>query len=99
MSPIPPKIAYHPHPDNTYVYDALPEDKKQSSMYTFLLYLNDECEGGETTLFLPATREGTLNAYPVRPEMGSLTIFPYGEANGVLLLACERVQNTLSEWT
>jgi hypothetical protein len=34
-------------------------------MYTFLLYLNDEFEGGETTFFMPAPREGTLNGYPV----------------------------------
>ncbi|KAJ5368942.1 uncharacterized protein N7496_008702 [Penicillium cataractarum] len=72
-------------PDDTYVYDASPEDKKQSSMYTFLLYLNDEFEGGETTFFMPAAREGTLNAYPVRPVMGSVAIFPHGEANGALL--------------
>ncbi|PYH32956.1 prolyl hydroxylase family protein [Aspergillus neoniger CBS 115656] len=72
-------------PDDTYVYDASPEDKKQSSMYTFLLYLNDEFEGGETTFFMPAAREGTLNAYPVRPVMGAVAIFPHGEANGALL--------------
>lgn len=72
-------------PDDTYVYDSSPEDNKQSSMYTFLLYLNDEFEGGETTFFLPAAREGTLNAYPVRPVMGSVAIFPHGEANGALL--------------
>ncbi|KAJ5485466.1 hypothetical protein N7539_005454 [Penicillium diatomitis] len=72
-------------PDDTYVYDSSPEDNKQSSMYTFLLYLNDEFEGGETTFFLPASREGTLNAYPVRPVMGSVAIFPHGEANGALL--------------
>ncbi|KAJ5979747.1 hypothetical protein N7481_007045 [Penicillium waksmanii] len=72
-------------PDDTYVYDSSPEDKRQSSMYTFLLYLNDEFEGGETTFFLPAAREGTLNAYPVRPVMGSVAIFPHGEANGALL--------------
>lgn len=72
-------------PDDTYVYDASPEDKKQSSMYTFLVYLNDEFEGGETTFFLPGAREGTLNAYPVRPVMGSVAVFPHGEANGTLL--------------
>ena len=72
-------------PDDTYVYDSSPEDRKQSSMYTFLLYLNDEFEGGETTFFMPAAREGTLNAYPVRPVMGSVAIFPHGEANGALL--------------
>ncbi|KAJ5585158.1 uncharacterized protein N7459_004958 [Penicillium hispanicum] len=72
-------------PDDTYVYDSSPEDKKQSSMYTFLLYLNDEFEGGETTFFMPAAREGTLNAYPVRPVMGAVAIFPHGESNGALL--------------
>lgn len=72
-------------PDDTYVYDSSPEDKKQSSMYTFLLYLNDEFEGGETTFFMPAAHEGTLNAYPVRPVMGAVAIFPHGEANGALL--------------
>ena len=72
-------------PDDTYVYDSSPEDNKQSSMYTFLLYLNDEFEGGETTFFLPAAREGTLNAYPIRPVMGAVAIFPHGESNGALL--------------
>lgn len=72
-------------PDDTYVYDSSPVNNKQSSMYTFLLYLNDEFEGGETTFFLPAAREGTLNAYPVRPVMGAVAIFPHGEANGALL--------------
>jgi hypothetical protein len=72
-------------PDDTYVYDSSPEDNRQSSMYTFLLYLNDEFEGGETTFFMPAAREGTLNGYPVRPVMGSVAIFPHGESNGALL--------------
>lgn len=71
--------------DDTYVYDASPEGKKQSSLFTFLVYLNDEFEGGETTFFLPAAREGTLNAYPVRPVMGGVAIFPHGDANGALL--------------
>lgn len=72
-------------PDDTYVYDASPEDKKQSSLFTFLMYLNDEFEGGETTFFLPAAREGQLNAYPVRPVMGAVAVFPHGDTNGALL--------------
>ncbi|KEY69232.1 hypothetical protein S7711_01687 [Stachybotrys chartarum IBT 7711] len=72
-------------PDDTYVYDASPEDKKQSSLFTFLMYLNDEFEGGETTFFLPAAREGLLNAYPVRPVMGAVAVFPHGDTNGALL--------------
>jgi hypothetical protein len=66
-------------PDDTYVYDASPPGKKQSSLFTFLIYLNDEFEGGETTFFLPAAREGTLNAYPVRPVMGAVAVFPHGD--------------------
>lgn len=72
-------------PDDTYVYDASPKDKRQSSLYTFLVYLNDEFEGGETTFFLPAAREGTLNGYPVRPIMGGVAIFPHGDPNRAVL--------------
>lgn len=72
-------------PDDTYVYDASRAEKKQSSLFTFLMYLNDEFEGGETTFFLPAAREGTLNAYPVRPVMGAVAVFPHGDTRGALL--------------
>ncbi|KAG6007737.1 hypothetical protein E4U21_005576 [Claviceps maximensis] len=72
-------------PDGTYVYDSSPPEKKQSSLFTFLLYLNDEFEGGETTFYMPAVREGTLNAYPVRPVMGAVAVFPHGESKGALL--------------
>ncbi|KAG6125116.1 hypothetical protein E4U12_007578 [Claviceps purpurea] len=72
-------------PDGTYMYDASPAEKKQSSLFTFLLYLNDDFEGGETTFYMPAIREGTLNAYPVRPVMGAVAVFPHGESKGALL--------------
>ena len=72
-------------PDDTYVYDDSPVGMKQSSLFTFLLYLNDEFEGGETTFYMPASAEGTLNAYPVRPVMGGVAVFPHGEARGALL--------------
>ncbi|KAH8173773.1 2OG-Fe(II) oxygenase superfamily protein [Sarocladium implicatum] len=68
-----------------YVYDDSPPGKKQSSLFTFLIYLNDDFEGGETTFFLPAAREGTLNAYPVKPVMGAVAMFPHGETRGALL--------------
>jgi len=71
--------------DDTYVYDASPAGKNQSSLFTFLIYLNDEFEGGETTFFLPSVREGVLNAYPVRPVMGGVAIFPHGDTRGALL--------------
>jgi hypothetical protein len=68
-----------------YIYDASPPGAKQSSLFTFLIYLNDEFEGGETTFFLPSVREGSLNAYPVKPIQGSIAMFPHGEVKGALL--------------
>ncbi|KAG9835244.1 prolyl 4-hydroxylase, partial [Aureobasidium melanogenum] len=68
-----------------YQYDSSPADARQSSLYTFLIYLNDEFEGGETSFFIPSVREGVMNAYPVKPIMGSVAVFPHGEAQGALL--------------
>jgi hypothetical protein len=62
-----------------YQYDASPPEAKQSSLFTFLIYLNDEFEGGETTFFVPSVREGVLNAYSVKPVMGAACVFPHGE--------------------
>jgi len=66
-------------------YDSSPPNARQSSLFTFLIYLNDEFEGGETTFFTPSAREGVMNAYPVNPVMGSVAVFPHGEAKGALL--------------
>lgn len=71
--------------DDTYIYDSSPPDAKQSSLFTFLIYLNDEFEGGETTFFLPSVREGSMNAYSVKPIQGSIIMFPHGETEGSLL--------------
>lgn len=70
---------------NKYVYDASPPGAKQSSLFTFLIYLNDEFEAGETTFFLPSQEEGCLNAYSVAPVQGSVAMFPHGETEGSLL--------------
>ncbi|KAF2873045.1 hypothetical protein BDV95DRAFT_472380, partial [Massariosphaeria phaeospora] len=66
-----------------YEYDA--SQGKQSSLFTFLIYLNDDFEGGETTFFLPSVKEGVLNAYPVKPVMGGVAVFPHGDSKGALL--------------
>ncbi|KAJ4421897.1 hypothetical protein N0V82_003497 [Gnomoniopsis sp. IMI 355080] len=71
--------------EDKYLYDASPPGAKQSSLFTFLIYLNDEFEAGETTYFLPGPREGTLNAYPLKPIQGSVALFPHGEVDGNLL--------------
>jgi hypothetical protein len=68
-----------------YVWDSSPAEAKQSSLYTFLVYLNDEFEGGETTFFMPSVKEGVMNAHRVRPVIGSIALFPHGEGNGALL--------------
>ncbi|KAL6355482.1 hypothetical protein LRP88_11075 [Fusarium phalaenopsidis] len=70
--------------DDTYIYDNSPAENKQSSLLTFLIYLNEEFEGGETTYFIPAAHEGTLNAYPIRPVMGGAAIFPHGDTSALL---------------
>ena len=71
--------------NDTYIYDSSPPDTRQSSLFTFLIYLNDEFEAGETTFFLPSAREGSMNAYPVKPIQGSVAMFPHGETEGSLL--------------
>ncbi|PVI03282.1 prolyl 4-hydroxylase [Periconia macrospinosa] len=70
---------------DAYQYDSSPKDARQSSLFTFLIYLNDDFKGGETTFFIPSVKEGVLNAYPVKPIMGSVAVFPHGEAQGALL--------------
>ncbi|KAK5127722.1 hypothetical protein LTR08_004314 [Meristemomyces frigidus] len=70
---------------DAYRYDSSPPEARQSSLFTFLIYLNDEFAGGETSFFLPSAREGVLNAYPVKPAIGSVAVFPHGEAKGALL--------------
>jgi hypothetical protein len=46
-------------------------DGERASLLTFLLYLNDDFEGGETTFHLD---DGT--DVPVRPTQGSVLVFP-----------------------
>ncbi|KAL5116336.1 hypothetical protein ACEQ8H_005794 [Pleosporales sp. CAS-2024a] len=70
---------------DAYQYDSSPAAARQSSLFTFLLYLNDDFTGGETTFFIPSVREGVINAYPIQPVMGSVAVFPHGEAQGALL--------------
>lgn len=67
-----------------YMYDA--HGGGTRSRYTFIIYLNDDFKGGETTFFLPKEgTEGTLESRPVRPRTGWATVFPHGET-GVPLL-------------
>ncbi|KAF9915623.1 hypothetical protein BX616_005714 [Lobosporangium transversale] len=66
-----------------YLYDAY--GSKRLSRLTFLVYLNDEFEGGGTTFFTPSADVGFMDARAVSPRAGSVLCFPHGEAAGSLL--------------
>ncbi len=56
-----------------------PNRRRQLSRLTFLIYLNDDFDGGHTTFFVPAAeKEGILNAFPVTPVRGGILVFPHG---------------------
>ncbi|KAK9721878.1 hypothetical protein K7432_003107 [Basidiobolus ranarum] len=66
-----------------YLYDAY--EGKRYSRLTFLIYLNDEFEGGGTTFFTPNAEPGFMDARAVAPRTGSILCFPHGDAVGSLL--------------
>ncbi|KIM43787.1 hypothetical protein M413DRAFT_443685 [Hebeloma cylindrosporum] len=67
----------------SYIYDS---DPTVYSRLTFLIYLNDDFDGGCTTFFLPSeAKMGTLDARGVKPRKGSVCVFPHGKASGSLL--------------
>jgi len=66
-----------------YLYDAY--EGKRWSRLTFLVYLNDEFEGGGTTFLTPSADIGFMDARAVSPRAGSVLCFPHGEAAGSLL--------------
>ncbi|KAJ3027189.1 hypothetical protein HDV00_011353 [Rhizophlyctis rosea] len=88
-----PGLEYRPHIDGAwpqsgltssgeYVYD-LYGDRR--SRLTFLVYLNDDFEGGGTTFFLPSNVEGVLDGRVVVPRAGCVLCFPHGDSVGSLL--------------
>ncbi|KAF9425538.1 hypothetical protein BGZ94_007448 [Podila epigama] len=66
-----------------YLYDAY--GGTRWSRLTFLVYLNDEFEGGGTTFFTPSADVGFMDARAASPRAGSVLCFPHGEAAGSLL--------------
>ncbi|KAF9352427.1 hypothetical protein BGX34_012167 [Mortierella sp. NVP85] len=66
-----------------YLYDAY--GGRRLSRLTFLVYLNDEFEGGGTTFFTPSADVGFMDARAVSPRAGCVLCFPHGEAAGSLL--------------
>ncbi|KAJ7621366.1 hypothetical protein FB45DRAFT_839261 [Roridomyces roridus] len=91
-----PGALYRPHIDGAWPSSALDESTTPSSYIydsdpavysrlTFLIYLNDDFDGGCTTFFLPAAEQGVLEARPVKPRTGTVCVFPHGAARGSLL--------------
>jgi hypothetical protein len=103
-----PGSVYRPHIDGAwpgsgirrdtglYAQDAFDGDR--FSKLTFLVYLNDDFSGGETTFYLPSYDGssapdnnnnsdlcGHINARSVRPSTGSVLCFPHGDAMGSLV--------------
>eukprot|EP00933_Yihiella_yeosuensis_P001832 TRINITY_DN10301_c0_g1_i1.p1 TRINITY_DN10301_c0_g1~~TRINITY_DN10301_c0_g1_i1.p1 ORF type:complete len:703 (+),score=169.55 TRINITY_DN10301_c0_g1_i1:30-2111(+) len=75
-----------------YVYDAYGGGTR--SRFTFIVYLNDDFEGGCTTFFFPKEgKEGTLESRPIRPRIGSASVFPHGDTGIPLLHEGSSVTN------
>lgn len=55
------------------------------SKLTFILYFNEDFEGGATTFFTPSKHFGSLDTIGVRPRMGSVLCFPHGDTAGSLV--------------
>jgi len=79
--------------------------RRQLSRLTFLIYLNDEFDGGHTTFLVPAQeKEGILNAFPINPVRGGVLVFPHGTCAAPLhegspvLKGCKYVVRTEVEY-
>ena len=85
---------YRPHIDGAWpgsglspdgsrcVYDAFGD---RWSHFTFLIYLNEDFEGGSTVFYTPGSSEGVLEARGVSPRVGNVLIFPHGESSESLI--------------
>jgi hypothetical protein len=85
---------YRPHIDGSWPAGSLSEDGKSyeldksgstRSYLTFLIYLNDDFEGGETKFYYPE-EEGSkaLVVRGIIPQRGSVLVFPQGNTASLL---------------
>jgi hypothetical protein len=54
------------------------------SYYTFLIYLNDDFEGGETVFYYGANDQNGMAARGVTPRQGSVVCFPQGNSASLI---------------
>ena len=84
---------YRPHVDGAWPGSGLSQDGKyvydiygdRWSHLTFLVYLNDDFAGGETTFYTPGKQVGRLEAHSVEPRQGCVLLFPHGGNIGSLV--------------
>lgn len=82
---------YRPHLDGSWPESRINEDQeyecdtsgKRRSFLTFLIYLNDNFQGGETRYYYAAPVKG-MEARGVTPKIGSIMIFPQGNSASIL---------------
>lgn len=90
-----PGSTYRPHIDGSWVCSGINDKGKlvedlygdRISRLTFLVYLNDDFDGGETTFFLPSmsNQVGVIDARSIRPQTGAVLVFPHGDSIGTLV--------------
>jgi hypothetical protein len=83
---------YRPHVDGAWPGSGIVDGEYQYNMFgdrlsrlTFILYLNEDFEGGATTFFSPSAEFGSLDTIGVRPRIGSVLCFPHGDTAGSLV--------------
>ena len=81
------KAVYRPHIDGSWPgagLDArtgaflMDAHGDRRSRLTFLMYLNDDFDGGATTFYVPSAGAAGLRAYGVQPRIGTVLCFPQG---------------------
>ncbi|EFJ43859.1 hypothetical protein VOLCADRAFT_95944 [Volvox carteri f. nagariensis] len=85
---------YRPHVDGAWPGSGLKDGRYEFDAYgdrwsrlTFLVYLNDDFEGGATTFYTPAPPGSgcCLAAHSVKPVAGNILVFPHGDTQGSLV--------------
>lgn len=83
---------YRPHVDGAWPGSGIVNNKYEYNAYgdrlsrlTFIVYLNEDFEGGATTFFSPSTQFGSLETIAVRPRIGCVLCFPHGENLGAIV--------------
>ncbi|KAF5830966.1 hypothetical protein DUNSADRAFT_13797 [Dunaliella salina] len=84
---------YRPHVDGAWPGSGIKDGKMVHDAYgdrwsrlTFLVYLNDDFEGGSTTFFTPAPdNPSALQARGVKPVAGNVLSFTHGDTASALV--------------